>query len=522
MRQWFSPRTALWWLLVMLLLLGSLLLFPEFLYARPGGGHSYSGGSGGYTGGGGYSGNGEGSAELLFALFRLFLMLPYPIKIVAIIGLFIGFYLYHRRGQADGSSVNRYTQSSGHDVQRVNAIANANRTKQASLDQLTQYDSQFSEVLFLDFAHSLFHKLYTQLGTPKIRNVLPFVSPALQSMMAEVKQGQAARNEVVVGNLQISDVNISGDFQQLIVDFDANYSMIQHGKNYRHIVQERWLFVRNGKGETADPEAMRDLACPNCGAPNDFNDAGTCNYCNTLIKAGDMTWMVQKIVVQDHQHFRSETLGTYSPERGTNSPTLYDPFLTEKGTAFIQRHQLSAPAEYWATFEKNVVAQIFRAMYQAWSERDQWNRVRHLLSDRLFESNSFWIQLYQEQGYYNRLAQINIAKIDPVKITWDNYYEAITVRIYASSLDYTEDEQGRLIGGNKTTPRRFSEYWTFVRKIGVERPESQFDASTCPNCGAPADQMSDSAVCGYCGTKTNQGDFTWVLSNIAQDDSYQG
>ena len=171
---------------------------------------------------------------------------------------------------------------------------------------------------------------------------------------------------------------------------------------------------------------------------------------------------------------------------------------------------------------ENIVRETFVTMYQSWSNRDNWASVRHLLSDRLHESNAFWIHLYKEQDYFNRLENIQLQKIEPVKITADNYYEAITVRIFASAIDYTEHSSGRLIGGNKKKPRSFSEYWTFVRKIGVEKQEETFDVHQCPNCGAPADKISDSAVCSYCSAKTNLGDFSWVLSNIAQDESYQG
>lgn len=516
MRHKFFNRSVVWGLFAAFSLL-LLLLVPEWVDARPGGGHSYSGG--GSSGG---NGGGEGGAELVYLLFRLFLILPYPLKIVLVILLFVGFFYYHRQGQSNGAAVQQYTQSSGHDNLRVHLHQAANRQKQTDLDALVRLDPQFSEVLFLDFAHSLYHKFYTQIGTPAFQNIQPFLSPAIKGGVQGGTFSTTPRTEVVVANLQITEVGIANDYQQLIVDFYANYSMLQQGKNYRHIVQERWLFVRQSNSQTTHPDAMRDLACPNCGAPNDFNDAGVCTYCDTLIEAGSMTWMVQKIVVQDHQHYRAESLGTYAPEVGTNTPSLHDPFLQQKGAAFIQRHNLSEPSAYWDTFKQQVVQQTFEAMYKAWSNRDHWQSVRHLLSDRLFESNEFWIKLYQEKGYYNRLEQLELEFIDPVKITWDNHYEAITVRLFASSLDFTEDENGRLIGGDKKRPRRFSEYWTFVRKIGVERPEQEFDTSTCPNCGAPADKMSDSAVCGYCGTKTNQGDFTWVLSNIAQDEVYMG
>lgn len=492
-----------------------LLFFPEWAWARPGGGHSYSGGSSG----GGYSGGSSGDGGDIGALIYLFLSLPYQVQIIIVVVGFILYFLYHREGQADGSKVSNYVKSSGRDHQHHSQASNI--TKQKQIDGLVRQDPRFSEVLFLDFAHSLYHKLYTSLGTSNLRNVKPFLSSHIQAQI-EQSGSQYARSEVVVGNLQIVEVDIHPNFVTIIVDFDSNFTSTRQGKSFRHILKERWAFVRQGVSETADPEAMRELACPNCGAPNDFTDAGTCNYCHTEIVAGEMTWMVQKIVVQEHEHVRAATLGHYAPEVGTNSPTLFDPFLQEKGAAFIQRHQLSNPAEYWSTFMDKVVRETFVAMYQAWSDRDNWNSVRHLLSDRLHESNAFWIRLYQEQNYYNRLENIQLQQIEPVKITADNYYEAITVRIFASAIDYTEKANGELVGGNKKQPRAFSEYWTFVRKIGVEKPEEQFDVHQCPNCGAPADQMSDSAVCAYCGTKTNLGDFSWVLSNIAQDEAYQG
>ena len=492
-----------------------LVFCPEWLWARPGGGHSYSGGS---SGGGGYSGGGDSDVDIGLLIY-LFLRLPYPIQIAIVIIGVIAFFVYHRKGQANGQQVSNYVRSSGSDHQHHSQASNI--VKQKQIAALVTQDAQFSEVLFLDFAHSLYHKLYTSLSTPALKDVKPFLSDEIKLQISSAGE-QKPRTEVVVGNLQIMEVDIHSNFVNIIVDFDANFTTTRQGKSFRHILKERWVFSRRGQQQMSDPAAMRDLACPNCGAPNDFNDVGTCNYCHTQIVAGDMTWMVQKIIIQKHEHVRAESLGYYAPEVGTNSPTLFDPFLQQKGGAFIQRHQLANPAEYWNTFMDKVVRETFVTMYRAWSDRDNWNSVRHLLSDRLHESNAFWIRLYQEHGYYNRLENIQLTKIDPVKITSDNFYESITVRIFAHAIDYTENENGQLIGGDKKRPRTFSEYWTFVRKIGVEKPEEQFDVHKCPNCGAPSDKMSDSAVCQYCGTKTNLGDFSWVLSNIAQDEAYQG
>ncbi len=42
----------------------------------------------------------------------------------------------------------------------------------------------------------------------------------------------------------------------------------------------------------------------------------------------------------------------------------------------------------------------------------------------------------------------------------------MTVRIFAKMLDYTEDAEGKVVEGSKKKKRKFSEYWTFIRRIG--------------------------------------------------------
>ena len=72
---------------------------------------------------------------------------------------------------------------------------------------------------------------------------------------------------------------------------------------------------------------------------------------------------------------------------------------------------------------------------------------------------------------------------------------------------------------NKGTPRRFSEYWTFIRRRGAK--ESGHGDKNCPNCGAPL-KINMAGVCEYCQGKVTSGEFDWVLSKIEQDDSYTG
>jgi hypothetical protein len=108
------------------------------------------------------------------------------------------------------------------------------------------------------------------------------------------------------------------------------------------------------------------------------------------------------------------------------------------------------------------------------------------------------------------------------RVDVDKFYESFTVRVFASCLDYVETSAGQLKGGSKKDARFYSEYWTFIRRTGVEKNESEFSLNNCPNCGAPADKMGQAGVCEYCNTKISTGDFSWVLTRIVQDEEYVG
>jgi len=113
-----------------------------------------------------------------------------------------------------------------------------------------------------------------------------------------------------------------------------------------------------------------------------------------------------------------------------------------------------------------------------------------------------------------------IERIELARVASDKFFDSLTVRLFASSLDYTiADDDGRLVGGNRTTPRRYSEYWTLIRGVG-RRGAARSDGA-CPSCGAPL-RIEMAGNCMYCRAKVTSGEFDWVLSRIEQDEVYEG
>lgn len=477
--------------------------FIDIIWARPGGGHSFSGGGGGsYSGSGGGGGDGIG-----FLIYLIFSQLPPQISIPLIIGIVVlRFYLQKKKKSDTGTIVS----SPGIEARKVRHHDIGN-----DIIQLTNFDPNFSKILFLDFVSSIFNKYYSWYGTSDFKNLSPFLSSEEIQKSENLRTGQQI-TEIVIGSMRISEINFMQDIIGISVDVEANYTLNIMGKKTRYVLTERWYFNRNKNLLSPEPGKMQKLSCPNCGAPANFTDNGVCQSCGTKINLGEMQWFVKKHKVLSQEVFRTRGLAHYEPESGTMLPTIYQNSITSYAGQFAQIHNLDWNS--WRhTFSDKVVKEYFMKIYDAWS-KNKLDSVRNLLSDRLYQSFIFWIDAYKSAGLTNKLENINIQNIQFVRIDLDKFYEAITVRIFASSLDYVADENGNVKGGSNKRPRAFSEYWTFIRRMGVEKDE--YDYSTCPNCGAPADKMGQAGVCEYCGTKISNGDFSWVLAIITQDEVY--
>jgi len=332
------------------------------------------------------------------------------------------------------------------------------------------------------------------------------------------KKNNIKINEIVIGNISISQINMDNTFTKILVEINSNYSATSNGKTTRYIITEKWLVVRKAGVLSAEPEKMQKLSCPACGAPANFNDAGNCEHCGTLITPGQNQWFVKNRTVTYSDTLKTNSLLTYAQEVGTNAPTIYSSSIASEKAHFAASHNTTWD-EYWPILYHNISSKYFMDIYKHWANLE-WNKARHLITDRLWESYNFWIDEYKRHNFRNVLDDTRISKIHVAKIETDKFYEAITLRIYASAKDYVVDRNGKVLAGNSKYARVFSEYWTFIRRTGVEN--DSYDMKTCPNCGAPLDKMGQNGVCEYCSSKVTTGNFSWVLAMIIQDEEYKG
>ncbi|MBV9477921.1 MAG: TIM44-like domain-containing protein [Acidobacteria bacterium] len=478
-----------------LALFALLLVFAAPLFARVGGGSSYSGG-GSDSGGGGGGGGGEIAYLVIRLLFWLTIHHPVigvPVDIVVIV-------IVIRWGKS----------KSGNPVLRVSTAAIPVASAPRSLDLVRRFDPNFSEITFRDFCYSLYGRAHVARGAGDLDRYAPYLSTAArQALRMRNPAGLQEVRGVIVGAMQIDSVT-GGDTTSIVLAFESNYTEVAGGAESSWYVREEWTLQRLRNVVSPPPEQSKADHCPRCGAPLQTRTDGSCSYCGIKIESGAFQWYVQAIALRSPEA-RGPLLTSNVPERGTELPTIVQPRFSERQAAFVAQH----PDFRWPEFEARV-RDIATTLQDAWSARD-WERVRPLETESLFQMHRYWIDAYRRQKLRNVVADFTITSVVPARIDSDAFYEAITVRLYAQGRDATFDESGRVVAGSATSTRTWSEYWTLIRT----RAAGPGGTMTCPNCGAKVD-VGATGICAYCGGKLSVGAFDWILSRIEQDEEYRG
>jgi len=388
--------------------------------------------------------------------------------------------------------------------------------------ELRERDAGFSRVSFLDWAQALYHGAHGLLGTPGEKNLVPFVERRILDDLHREHPPGTRLGAIVIGAMTLEEISLGSDRDAIVIDVEANYTAERAGMEpNRLVLHERWRLSRASTAQTPPPARMRVLSCPSCGAALSVSDLGACTYCGAQLRGGQLQWVAERRSVISTEMFSTDGLGETVPETGTDLPTIYDDKLQEASIEIAAAHGLPDGDAFATQLRDDVVGPVFKQMYAAWSNR-KWNEARHLLTDRLWESQRAWVDAYTAVGLTNRLADLRIDKLELVRVERDRDYEAATVRIFASCCDYTVDRRGETIGGDAKRPRLFSEYWVFIRSSTAKDPAVARAEPNCPNCGASLDKLGATGICGYCNAKVTTGDFGWVLSAIVQDESYRG
>jgi hypothetical protein len=497
----------------------ALVLAVVDAYARPGGGESYGGGGGG--GGGGYGGGssrGDGAFGAL--LVFIFSELPWPLKLL-IVGGVVMVYVVNRSRTArmqDWSSggggpwaVRRPNLSSMPTPVQETTTASARR----QLEELRHFDPEFSVALFEDFLYALYaHVQYATAG--RAERLSAYLAPDVLARLRAVHVAEV--HTVIVGALRFTGVRgLGGGEGQIEVDveIESNVATVAASAqpertSYR---REGWTLSRRKDARSRPPARARILACPGCGAPLEAVVEGTCTHCKRLVSNGDFDWVVRAADVLENQE-RGPMLTTEVAERGNDLPTVVDPDVQARFAALSRKD----PFFQWAAFQGRV-GLVFREFQTAWTQRDLI-KMRPYFTDALFDTQRYWVEAYRAQGLRNVTDRARIEHLEMVRVASDRWFDAITLRLRATGLDYVvRDQDQKVVRGSTGRERSYTEYWTFLRGAGRTAPTHT--APECPSCGAPL-AVGMAGDCRYCRAKVTTGEFDWVLSRIEQDDAYRG
>lgn len=167
--------------------------------------------------------------------------------------------------------------------------------------------------------------------------------------------------------------------------------------------------------------------------------------------------------------------------------------------------------EQFLTWTKN----LFVKLQTAWSERD-WEAIRPLESENLFEQHSKQIQGYIDRKQINKMERIAVNFAELVSFSQDNEKDILVVALNSSMTDYIVDEiSGMVLKGSKDSRLTNTYKLTFIRKKGVltEEGTNELKTTNCPNCGAPT-KITSSGKCEFCGGVITIGAHDWVLGDM--------
>lgn len=521
MRRASTGRRSTWTLRALILaLLLSLSLAGDDAAARVGGGQSYR--SGGSSGSSYRSGGSSGSSSRSYSSSGS--SRAYGVGVSsgggtadpAVLLLFAAIFVVVMVGKAvlaaEGGKVGR--SGSWEPEGPPQRLPPAPTGFRAALVRAS--DANFSVPAFLDFVTLLYQRVQRERVGPNLDALAPWVGELRRAELRRASQGVRSVHDVVAGAVTLESGAISNGWITLTVAVEASYT--EEGVNgTQELAVLQRLVLRKKVGVLSPaPEVLVAMSCPTCGSPGETKMDGRCASCDTPLGGGRALWELVSLETRSSAPVSAPELGPLGVEEGLDRPEVVSMTLQSDMRALQGRD----PSFQVKVFGARARA-IFMKLQEAW-DAGRWSDTRPYQTDCQYQANRYWLARYRRFGLRNRLDKVAITRLNIVAVERDAWYEAITVRVYAQMLDWTEDSRGVVVSGSKDTVRRFSEYWTFLRTL--ERPAARKGdgLEACPSCGAPLNLVEETGACSHCEARLTGGRFDWVLSRIAQDEVYRG
>ena len=397
-----------------------------------------------------------------------------------------------------------------------------------AIEEYRKLDPNFSRPMFLDFAQLLYTRYHVTRGSQELPSLSFYIAEDIIEKASKASENVKKIDNLIIGSTRIVNLkpNSGDSLDRITVAFEGNYSetilnsitqkdgTVEKKKVTAGFeISEIWHFVRKTGTVSPDNKPIKSITCPSCGASADTDSKGSCKSCGNNVSDGSFYWVLSKIEVEGAGLIQPITISSGGMEEGIELKTVYQKNMEDYKQAFENKYSSFS----WPDFN-SYVKDVFMNIQDAWTN-GKWEKARPFETDHLFGMHNFWIEKYKKENMRNVLENIKVNDIKVCRIETDKYYDSITLRIFAEMKDYTVSLTGGFSKPSGVATRKFSEYWTFVRRSGVN--PKHLSVKECPNCGAELN-INMSGVCEYCSSKISSGEFSWVLSMIEQDEVYIG
>ena len=163
----------------------------------------------------------------------------------------------------------------------------------------------------------------------------------------------------------------------------------------------------------------------------------------------------------------------------------------------------------------------FLEIQDAWQKKDL-KVVRKWISDGVYQRYTAQFEMMNKLNQVNRLSNIRVNGVAVAKTSTDGAYQTADVAIsFTMNDEFKSDKYPQF--NESFYDDSDMEYWTFIKRADAQAGKNLYDNANCPNCGAPFEtKMGEISRCSGCGTLTNNASYDWVLSEITQQDDYNG
>lgn len=464
-----------------------------------------AGGGGGGSSSGGGDGGGDGGAifYILYLIFRLIMMLPFPFNII-VIGLIIFGIWYSTRKYKNISGLN--------DIPAFNN--NTNNTNYSTTTKSDKISSDFLEknpdfdtANFKEKVKTAFTEIQNAWMFQDLSAVRKWISDGVYQrfntqfiMMKQLEQTNEISN-IKIQQIFIDDVETDGVYD--IVHVGIQYSMYDgfESKKYTRLndggtihAMDFWSFIK--KSGVKEKDLYHTTNCPNCGGnlPADGGETAKCPYCSTITYLGDYDWILAEITQPDdyyNSNSKYEKQGKFSKQIREQ--------IGEKQDFSLQLLEDKASNGYM---------QIMTALVNKKPEI-----ARRFVSDKLYDKLETKIKS-EPKFVFNRLYLNHVTSFDYYR---ENEKDNIVVALKYSSQKIKNTDSNSPQFEQSIFAK--DEVLIMSRDVNAGKPQGSLYAHSCPNCGAPIKDTIETE-CTYCHAQLNSTKYEWIISDWMSANEY--